>query len=364
MKGHTIALFCLLVCLALGGMACRQAAEIDVAPTVTATNLPPTATQVPTIAATNTSVPLPQVSVVTQPPPATPTAIPTALLATPTKIGDATLPAPDATAIPTEAVVSAEAETVVEPTQEVAAVPVEGGCRSREELAGIRQSYVLGVDSWTKPTANPNELHVGLGGGDLKLIHLGFDVEGSPDPLGEMLDVLEARGVQTTMFIVGSWAETYPDRIKEMAARGHEFANHTLSHGNMKDMSAEMVQDELKRTEAIVQRLTGQSTKPYLRPPFGSRSVESVQAAYDVGWTTVIWSGSTEDWRVDATEESMCKTLLEGGRPGGILYSHSWHPAMPAVIDRFIGEMQSQGYTFVPLSVMMSGQAQSYLVQQ
>ena len=267
---------------------------------------------------------------------------------------------PTATPMPTEAAVPTdEPSATPEPTAAIEEVFVDG-CRSLEQLEAIRPNYTVPAAMWPKQGAWTNEVYNGIGG-DLKLIHFGFDVEGSPAYLGELLDVLDRRGVKTTMFILGSWAESYPDWIRAFNERGHEFANHTYTHGNLREMDAETIKDELERTEAVVQRLTGQTSKPWFRPPFGSRSELSIQTAYENGYTTVIWSGSSEDWRQDTTEDIMCKTLLDGAYPGGILYSHTGRVEIPAVVDRFIGEMQSQGYTFVPLSVLMSNNPAAYL---
>ncbi len=201
--------------------------------------------------------------------------------------------------------------------------------------------------------ASPNLIYNGGGG---NLIHLGFDVEGSPAYLGELLDVLDRRGVKTTMYILGSWAENYPNWVQTFAQRGHELGNHAYSHANMNDLTPQQIKDELNQTEQIIRNLTGQSSKPYFRPPYGSRSDASVQAAYEAGWSTIIWSGSSEDWRGDETNANlMCQTMRQGAFPGSILYTHTYRADMPEAVDRFIGEMQSRGYIFVPVSVILAG---------
>ena len=302
---------------------------------------------IPTEAIQPTAAPLASATAVnTLPPPvisepATPTAIPTV-----------ELPEPTETVAPT---------TTIEPTLTVEAEPtLEGGCRPLDQTLQYKNPFVV-TENLPPHTALSTEVIGGFSNG-LKIIHLGFDVEGSAEVMGPLLEVLDRRQVKATMFILGSWAEIYPNWVTEMGLRGHEFANHTWSHGNIVMMDAATVKKELADTEAIVQRLTGKSTKPFMRPPFGSRSAVSIQAAFEEGYSTIIWTGSTEDWREGATAETMCRTLLLGSFPGGILYSHTWHPEMPETIDRYIGELQAQGYTFVPMSVIMSGNPQDYLI--
>lgn len=282
-----------------------------------------------------------------------------AVVATPTRTSaePATFtPAPTPTAVAT---LTATPVPTVTPTALSATEVVvednsaESACRPLDQLAAGGRNRNIVAGPWLRPPAWNGEVHSGNGAG-LSLIHLGFDVEGPTGQLPVILDILDKYNVKTTMFILGSWAEASPEWVAEFVARGHEVANHSYTHGNLGDMSADAVIGELERTENIVQQIVGQSTKPWLRPPFGSRSPESIQAAFDAGYTTVIWTSSTDDWRPEYTADDMCNALMEGGYPGAILYTHSYRPEIPEVTERFIAEMIDRGYTFVPLSVMMA----------
>jgi len=304
---------------------------------------------------------------------AVPTAVPRKIVLQPTATPTATLPpSPTPTPLPQPATPTSQPTSAPtlspSPTPEPTGTPTPSptpdpyACRPLAELQAVRPVRALNGVDWARPSASPDILGVGDGGG-MNLIHLGFDVEGSPAHLGELLDVLDRHGVKTTMFILGGWAETYPGWVQELARRGHELGNHTYSHSNLKQMTADEVLSELQDTETAVFQLTGQSTKPWLRPPFGSRSDISVQTAFDNGWTTVTWTGSTDDWREDWDEDAMCRTLRLTAFPGAILYSHTFRAEVPEAVERFILEMQSRGFTFVPLSVMMSGDPADYLLE-
>lgn len=237
---------------------------------------------------------------------------------------------------------------------------VENGCRPLDQTLNFKNEFVVSAEL---PPHVPQSavIYNGFGNG-LKIIHLGFDVESSPEPLGDLLEVLDRRNVKATMFILGGWAEIYPNWIKSFADRGHEFANHAWSHADVASMDISVFENEVDSTEAFVQQLTGKSTKPFFRPPFGSWSEETVQSAYTKGYSTVLWTGSAEDWRPGSNAEIMCKTMMDNSYPGGIIYTHTWHPETAETIDRYIGEMQAQGYTFVPLSVILSDRPQDYLI--
>ena len=309
-------------------------------PTVTSTSaVVPTATSRPT--ATNT-LPPPVISEVVLPT-ASPTEVP---------------PQPTMTAVPSETPPSTK--TMVPTVAIEQEYAIEDGCRPLNETVNYKNYYRI-ADQFPPHTPQSTIVYAGFSNG-MKIIHLGFDVEREPDALGALLNVLDRRQVTATMFILGSWAEVYPEWVRKIADRGHELANHAWSHEDVARMDLESFEEEVDLTEAFVKELTGKSTKPFFRPPFGSWSDETVSAAYAKGYSTVLWTGSAEDWRSGTNVEVMCKTMMVNSYAGGIIYAHTWHPDTPEVIDRFIGEMQAQGYTFVPLSVILSSNPQDYLI--
>ncbi len=196
----------------------------------------------------------------------------------------------------------------------------------------------------------------------LKLLHLGFDVEGDASYIGDLLNVLDRRQVKATMFVLGSWAEMYPDWVQEMARRGHEMASHGYTHQDMAKMTAEQVTSELLRTEAVVFNLTGQPVKPWLRPPYGSYTRETLVAAREAGYVTIIWTGSGEDWRPGMDADKICAAMRQFIVPGAILFAHTGRANIVEAIDRFIAEAQLQGYTLLPLSVLLAEDPAVWLV--
>lgn len=81
-----------------------------------------------------------------------------------------------------------------------------------------------------------------------------------------LLQELEQREAHVTFFLCGYRMEQYPDMAAEMIAAGHEIGLHGYSHTCMADMSMEKLEQELCRTEALLQEQTG-TTTCLLRPP-------------------------------------------------------------------------------------------------
>ncbi|MBX3056789.1 MAG: polysaccharide deacetylase family protein [Anaerolineae bacterium] len=318
----------LLLFLGFITAACTQTAHLEAASGGATAVTFPTATHQP---ATDTAVPLPRFT----PPPATaaPSSSPTPSATATTRQTQTPLPTAALTPTPTSTPTLFEA------------------CRP---AAATVPHLTIAPVPWSRPSAGTNVIHHGPRD-QRQFIHLSFDVEGHASVLSALLNVLDKHQVKTTMFIVGSWAEANSAWLSEIARRGHEFGNHSYSHTHLRQLTPEQVQAELQQTETIVLNLTGQSTKPWLRPPYGGYSEETVQAASTAGWTTVMWSGHGLDTNPDADERTICNTLVQYAEPGAILLLHTSNPAVVTAVDRFITEMHTQGYTFVPLSVLMAG---------
>ena len=76
--------------------------------------------------------------------------------------------------------------------------------------------------------------------------------------------------------MTGRFAETYPDLVRRMVHEGHTLINHTYDHASFTGNStgaSPLTRDErfaeLDQTESIIRTLTGATTYPYFRPPYG-----------------------------------------------------------------------------------------------
>jgi peptidoglycan/xylan/chitin deacetylase (PgdA/CDA1 family) len=298
------ALTLLLVVVVLAACGESQPAEpvAQVAPVTVETNTPtaePTATVTPTPAPTVTPTPAPT---------DTPTPAPT----------DTPTPAPTATPTPTP-----------------------------EPATG-------------RPPASPDIIYVGnptTPDGDSQ-VNISFDVQGDPGQLMKILDILDQYGVRTTFFMQGEWMEQYPEATQEIVRRGHELGNHSWTHFNFSEMTADEVTKELEDTEALALELTGQTTKPYFRPPFGSRSPLSIQTAYDLGYTTIIWTYGADEWRDGATAQTIYDNVYGNKAPGALYYTHTDRQIIIDALPRVIEAFQADGYKLVTAGEILTPPAE------
>ena len=99
------------------------------------------------------------------------------------------------------------------------------------------------------------------------LCALTFDDGPSPNtPL--LLDMLASYKIPATFFLLGRSVTLYPELVRRMLAEGHEVANHSWSHPNLKKLSYAKQAEQISITDQI---LRSQGAVPfYLRPRYVS----------------------------------------------------------------------------------------------
>ena len=77
-----------------------------------------------------------------------------------------------------------------------------------------------------------------------KKIAITFD-DGPSIYTGKLLDGLKERKVKATFFLIGRYAEEYPEVVRRIDEEGHLIGNHTYHHVKIKGMSEEEAREEI-----------------------------------------------------------------------------------------------------------------------
>lgn len=83
-----------------------------------------------------------------------------------------------------------------------------------------------------------------------------------------LLDLMVEEGRKMTCFVLGKFAEQYPESVKRMAREGHEVASHGYGHINIYEQSLEDFRADVRRSKAQLEDLTGQAVRGYRAPNF------------------------------------------------------------------------------------------------
>ncbi|HEX2998942.1 MAG TPA: polysaccharide deacetylase family protein, partial [Armatimonadota bacterium] len=103
--------------------------------------------------------------------------------------------------------------------------------QARKELQGL---YTAGKD---KRPRNISSVPTSA-----RQVAITFDDGPNPRYTPPLLDILERYKARCTMFLVGTQAESYPDIVREIVEKGHEVADHTYSHPNLKTVDQRTVE--------------------------------------------------------------------------------------------------------------------------
>ncbi|KUH40311.1 polysaccharide deacetylase family protein [Streptomyces changanensis] len=187
---------------------------------------------------------------------------------------------------------------------------------------------------------------------EARCIALTFDAGPGKDT-PELLDILRAKKVPATFFLLGSkHVDRYPDVVRRIAAEGHEVANHTWTHPDLTDIEPHEIREELQRTQDAVERLTGR--KPTLmRPPQGRTDETVSEICRELGLSQVLWSVTAKDYATTDSDLIRERTLKGADRDGIILLHDIYDgtvPAVPGIID----ELKERGFTFVTVPQLLA----------
>ena len=191
-------------------------------------------------------------------------------------------------------------------------------------------------------------------------VSLVFNAGAGYEPAPSILDTLRAKGVRTTFFLMGWWAEKEPALVRRIAAEGHEVASHGYKVFDLTAVSDAEVVADLSRAEAAISALTGRTTKPLWSPSAGYRDARVRRLAASLGYRPIYWTVDSGDWREDATAEAVRRRVLDGAANGAIIVMHfesprtadTVAPALPGIVDG----LRAKGYRLVTVTELLTGQ--------
>ena len=187
-----------------------------------------------------------------------------------------------------------------------------------------------------------------------KVVALTFD-DFAGDEAQAILSILNSYGVNASFFFLGSSIEYNPDLVRQIVAAGNFVGNHSYSHPYLTQLSEEDILDQLQTTDSIIQSVTGQSTKPYFRPPYGDYNSTVLQVAGDAGFTkAIMWTIDTEDYN-GISAQQIAANALNGVSNGAIILMHAGGSAVNTqfALPTIIATLLSQGYSLVTIPELL-----------
>ncbi len=175
-----------------------------------------------------------------------------------------------------------------------------------------------------------------------KQVAISFDAAWGADKTQKIVEILTEYDVKATFFLVGFWAEKFPDMVTLLKDKGMEIGTHSNTHPDMAKLNAEQVKSELTTSIQKIQEIVNVDIKLF-RAPFGSYNNTLLDTAESLGLQTIQWDVDSLDWKGISGAE-ISNRILNRVKNGSIILCHnnSDHilDALPIVLDR----LSKRGY--------------------
>ncbi|MCL2679863.1 MAG: polysaccharide deacetylase family protein [Coriobacteriia bacterium] len=186
-----------------------------------------------------------------------------------------------------------------------------------------------------------------------KLIALTFDDGPHPQYTPEVLRLLSAAEVPATFFLTGSQVSRYPEVAQQIAAAGHQIANHSYSHRDYRELSLEEVRRDLQRSQNIIETATG--VRPtWVRPPYGLTNSTVFALLGSENLMFAHWNLDPVDWRRPGAY-LIAERVMQNAAPGSIILLHDGGGDRSQTVQAvalIVNVLQAEGFEFVTVEEM------------
>ena len=185
-----------------------------------------------------------------------------------------------------------------------------------------------------------------------KKIALTFDCAWGADDIPDILNTLKKFEIKATFFMVGEWAEKNEGAVRLMAGEGHDIANHSYSHFSMGSLGKEKIASEIKQCGDVLEKLSGVRCDLF-RAPYGDYNNLVLDQARQLGYYTIQWDVDSLDWKPGISKSEILQRVRSKAKSGSIILFHNDTPHTAKLLPEIISELQSEGYSFVPVSQLI-----------
>jgi peptidoglycan/xylan/chitin deacetylase (PgdA/CDA1 family) len=189
------------------------------------------------------------------------------------------------------------------------------------------------------------------------VVALTFDDGPTTARVDSLLEMLSARRVKATFFLIGSQITAAPAAARALVAAGHEIGNHTYTHDHMIFRTTGAYRAQITRTDSLL-RAAGARDPIFFRPPYCYKLIGLPYVLWRMGRTTVTWDIEPESFpAVAGTSDGIVRHVLSRVRPGSIILLHPWYPAgatTRAAIPVLIDSLRARGYSIETVSGLLA----------
>ena len=101
--------------------------------------------------------------------------------------------------------------------------------------------YVVSYPASVSTAASTRQLPIYSVERSQRVCAISFEAAWGNEDTQTLIDILEKFHVKTTFFVVGDWAEKYPESVKALHDAGHEVMSHSNHHDHFNSLSADQI---------------------------------------------------------------------------------------------------------------------------
>lgn len=181
----------------------------------------------------------------------------------------------------------------------------------------------------------------------VQCVALTFD-DGPIPGTEKLLNILKARGVRVTFFLIGQEVAKYPEVVRREVAEGHQIGNHTWDHSDLSKLSDSAMEAQLAQTQDVIKKAVG-VTPVVLRPPYGSSNHRVAAMARKYKLAQVTWAVDPLDWK-DHDSAKIQRRVVDGAQRDYVILMHDIQPTTVDAVPKILDELKAKGLTVVTIS--------------
>ncbi len=190
-----------------------------------------------------------------------------------------------------------------------------------------------------------------------KQVAITFDAGAASESFPLIASALKKYGVKITFFLTGQWARQNPTFVQQISSQGMEIANHTWTHPDLTKISNELIRDEIQRTDDLLTQLSGHTSKPLFRFPFGARDSRVTKVINEMGYRSIYWTVDSLD-SVGAPKStdfiiSRITSLTDAQLDGAIILMHIGARTSAEALPTILEKLQERGFKIVTISQLL-----------
>lgn len=184
-----------------------------------------------------------------------------------------------------------------------------------------------------------------------KKIAITFDAAWGADKTSDIISILKQNNIKATFFLVGFWAEKYPDKIEELVQSGMEIATHSQTHPHLSKMSEEKIREEIIGSAKNIEAISKTKIKLF-RAPFGEYTNTTISMCEQNGIYPIQWNVDSLDWKGISASEINSR-IESQVKSGSIILCHNNSDHIVEAIRTLIPKLINSGYEFVTVSELI-----------